>query len=42
MRLENGVILNLPEQVHQEALNYFQNSLSNDSIAEQVDLTPLI
>ncbi|KAJ0081173.1 hypothetical protein Patl1_12355 [Pistacia atlantica] len=42
MRLENGTILNSPEQVHQGALNYFQDYLSNPPIIEQVDLTSLI
>ncbi|KAJ0094336.1 hypothetical protein Patl1_15029 [Pistacia atlantica] len=42
MRLENGTSLNSTEQVHQGALKYFQDFLSNPSLAEQVDLTPLI
>ncbi|KAJ0103213.1 hypothetical protein Patl1_06269 [Pistacia atlantica] len=41
MRLENCTSLNSPEQVHQGALEYFQDYLSNPPFAEHVDLTSL-
>ncbi|KAF5477110.1 hypothetical protein F2P56_003783, partial [Juglans regia] len=42
MQLENGNILESSEQVHNRALNYFQQFLSTHSNVEQVDLSSLI